>query len=279
MLDLFERALSSHSFALVPLIIFIGGFLGSPHCAVMCGPVALQFSRNPRELWAYQLGRMLSYSLMGALAGFLGSTIYFEGYPVWASQVLIGFMGLLIFIIGLRGFWGLRSHFNWNLPLSSRVSALISRIAGSFHQHLSKKLLGNRSRRLTMSSVVGGLTVFLPCGHLYAFVLAALATMVWWKGALVMFAFWAGSSPLLIFGGRWLQSFLKSRTPRTQKWGQALIMFAGVLTMAMMFHRSENFLARASSGSTPALKSWGSLSQQGLPAQAQKIHPSQMRCH
>jgi len=48
------------------------GLAGSPHCAAMCGPIHLFLARaGGRGLWAYHVGRVITYGGIGALAGVL----------------------------------------------------------------------------------------------------------------------------------------------------------------------------------------------------------------
>ena len=62
----------------IPLV-FIAGFLGSSHCIGMCGPFALAlgsqdvaFSSNVARQSVYGLGRVFTYAVLGALAGYGG---------------------------------------------------------------------------------------------------------------------------------------------------------------------------------------------------------------
>lgn len=53
------------------------GGLGSAHCAVMCGPLAVAGcsagdTLSPRRVAGYFLGRMMAYTTMGAILGHLG---------------------------------------------------------------------------------------------------------------------------------------------------------------------------------------------------------------
>ena len=67
--------------------------------------------------------------------------------------------------------------------------------------------------------VVGSASVFLPCGWLYTFVLAAVATQNIWKGALVLIFFWLGTLPVMtavssmsqwVLRKRWMPSYLSA---------------------------------------------------------------------
>ncbi len=64
------------SFALVAITL---GFLGSFHCIGMCGPIALALpvkdAGTAKKIWlifSYNTGRVLTYSIFGAIAGLLG---------------------------------------------------------------------------------------------------------------------------------------------------------------------------------------------------------------
>ncbi len=59
------------------------------------------------------------------------------------------------------------------------------------------------------AGVVGLLTTFLPCGWLYAFAITAAGTADPIKGGLVMAAFWAGTTPILVFVGVGVQKLLR----------------------------------------------------------------------
>ena len=59
---------------------FVLGFAGSLHCIGMCGPLAVMISgSNQRSIFlnrlVYNLGRTLTYMVLGAAIGFIG-TLY-----------------------------------------------------------------------------------------------------------------------------------------------------------------------------------------------------------
>src|SRR5271165_162424 len=90
-------------------VMFALGLAGSLHCVQMCGPLVLSFGLSSGvRPWlshaAYHLGRILTYSALGALAGWAGSGVAFVGKlaGVEHTAALVGgvFMivsGLLIF--------------------------------------------------------------------------------------------------------------------------------------------------------------------------------------
>ena len=80
------------------------GFVGSMHCIGMCGPIALAlpvhgtgtFNRVVGPL-LYNLGRVLTYFVLGMLFGMLGKGFVIGGYQQWLSVA----MGVLILVVVL----------------------------------------------------------------------------------------------------------------------------------------------------------------------------------
>ena len=80
--------------------ILSSSFLGSWHCAGMCGPIAtLMSTRN--SLWIYHLGRLISYVSMGALAGALGQVFLTSSFVSlrWISS---GLLALILILSGIN---------------------------------------------------------------------------------------------------------------------------------------------------------------------------------
>ena len=108
------------------------GVLGSFHCIGMCGPIALalpvhQYSNMKKYLGIvlYNLGRALTYSLLGFLFGFLGQTIFLGSF----QQSLSIALGILILFFILFTYTGLNSFFKLNF---------VDSYIGSLKNHLSK---------------------------------------------------------------------------------------------------------------------------------------------
>ncbi len=60
-------------------MIFVGGLLGGGHCVGMCGPLVLaigapapDWTANVRRQLAYSVGRIFTYAVVGAMAGYAG---------------------------------------------------------------------------------------------------------------------------------------------------------------------------------------------------------------
>ena len=71
---------------------FIVGVVGSFHCIGMCGPIAIALPTGDenriKDLWKkflYNLGRVFTYGLMGAILGLLGQKIKLFGFQQFIS--------------------------------------------------------------------------------------------------------------------------------------------------------------------------------------------------
>lgn len=206
--------------AFIPLSVIVAGLVGSPHCASMCGPLVMNFATRRRRLVFYQLGRMISYVTMGALAGALGASVLGDARPLWLTRLSLVLIATTLIYNGYRAFSGKPLHFQLPKPI----------------QKLSLKLWGlTRRPNLHENSsalLMGLLTVLLPCGHLFTFLLGAVATGGAIPGAVFMFAFWLGSSPLLIAAGLALPRLLQLPGGKGQRVAGILLVTAGLFSLA-----------------------------------------------
>lgn len=174
------------------------GFLGSTHCVGMCGGIsaALSFMLPPeaRQGWrlpAYQLaynsGRILTYTLMGALFGLLGAGLL----APWAGLVWPRVLaGLLMIALGLylAGWWT-------GLQRLEKVGGGIWKYVQPLTRHLIP--VNNPLKAV----IAGGLWGFLPCGLVYSALGLALARSDAGASAATMLAFGLGTLPTLLVTG------------------------------------------------------------------------------
>lgn len=166
--------------------ILVYGLFSSFHCTLMCGPfLSLLQTENPSKqipVILYHLGRMVSYSFLGVVLGFLGKGANALG-ELGAIQSIAGiftFLFLLLFLIRLfRN--GSSSKFG-NLPKG------ISELLQNIRRKTSQNGLGFG---------IGILSALLPCGVLYPAYAASFATGSAITGGLVMFTFYLGTVPAL----------------------------------------------------------------------------------
>jgi sulfite exporter TauE/SafE len=164
---------------------FLLGLAGSAHCAGMCGPLALALpavgasrGRFFAGRAAYNLGRLLTYSLLGAIFGLVGQTLLLAGVQRWVSIAL----GAAL----LMGLFSSRQ-----LGLLKPVAKLVDRLKG----HMGALL---RQRSLVSLLVLGTLNGLLPCGLVYVACAGATATNHPASGAEYMALFGLGTVPMLL---------------------------------------------------------------------------------
>ena len=85
---------------LVLISALLLGLMGSFHCAGMCGPIAIALplhgNRLPQKIYGgvlYNLGRTLTYGLMGAVFGLLGQGVRMIGFQQKVSIIMGAIMG------------------------------------------------------------------------------------------------------------------------------------------------------------------------------------------
>lgn len=186
---------------LSPLAAFLAGLLGGGHCAGMCGGIVTALTLQPgqrgsadKALWpmqlAYNLSRVTSYTVLGALAGLLGSAVALFDIVLPLGRVLYIFANLMLVALGLylAGIWyGLRAIERFGGGLWKRVQPRFA------------SLLPIRSLR--QAAVAGLLWGLLPCGLVYSVLTMAFASGHPQNGAALMLAFGVGTLPnLLAFG-------------------------------------------------------------------------------
>ncbi len=190
------------------LAILSTSFYGSLHCAAMCSPVASYMAKKNLAL-SYHLGRGVSYTAIGALGGYLGSLFLESQFQSLRIIAAILFAAVLIFF-GLNLFQQ-KTNSGWNF----------------MHRFYSNKLPG---------FILGLLTVFLPCGWLYSYVLAAIATKSPVAGALVTFLFWIGGLPILSGIGLYMKKAIITSSPQRQKIAGVVLIIAGLYSVISFFY-------------------------------------------
>ena len=159
-------------------MLFLTGFLTRIHCVSMCGAINLiailnQNSQNRFERpLKYNLGRLISYTILGGIAGLLGSILTINNI---ISGIIITLAGLAMFVMSLEMLGLFR----------------IPRI----------KFLTPKHKKSSNPFLIGLLNGLMPCGPLQAMQLYALSTSSMIKGALSMFLFGLGTMPLMLLTG------------------------------------------------------------------------------
>lgn len=195
------------------LAAFLAGLVTSLHCAGMCGPLACTLALKkpgPQYPFAtiaalYQCSRLLSYTLIGAIAG--GTGLLALGWVQLFQHSLSRFLPWIL--VGFFFMMALRID-QW-FPKPAIASGLLHRLSSRI-----------RSLPAPLSaSAMGLLTPLLPCAPLYAVFGLALMTQSPVRGAEFLLAFGLGTLPLLWITqaafNRWQNRFSPHAVSRTQR--------------------------------------------------------------
>jgi sulfite exporter TauE/SafE len=202
------------------LAVLASSLVGSLHCAAMCGSfVCLAGSRG--SAW-YHSGRLVSYVVLGLVAGGLGGLLD-SGAALAGIQQGAAVLASLLLVV-----WGLS---RW---LAARGTALPwPTIETPARRWLGNALAALRDQPAALrGAALGLLTTLLPCGWLYAFVVAAGGTGSAERAALVMSAFWVGTVPALAMVGVGVRRLSPRMTAALPQWSAATIVVVGVLSLA-----------------------------------------------
>ncbi len=178
------------------LAAFLVGLLGGAHCVGMCGGIvaAMSFQGGMRQPFSlhlgYNLGRILSYTLAGALAGLIGSAAFLSERLLPLQQGLYVLAQVVLILLGLY------------LAGLNRAVLVLERAGGALWARLQPRL-GRLLpiRGPAQALLAGGLWGWLPCGLVYSVLVSALASGGMLQGAGLMFAFGLGTLPNLLAMG------------------------------------------------------------------------------
>lgn len=180
------------------------GFASGFHCIGMCGPIALSLGLSKKKAMSfyfqnltYQLGRIFSYSFLGAILGIIGKGFALSGFQNYLTIIA----GILLIMMSLFSLGG--------KDFISRNSFL-SKILIKVQLNLAKLLKKTDYSSRFLTGILNG---FLPCGMVYMALTASLAAGGIWQGATFMFLFGLGTLPLMfamVFAGNLItQNFRK----------------------------------------------------------------------
>lgn len=208
---------------------FFIGLFGSLHCASMCGPLVMALPLAGMAWWLvilqralYQLGRILTYAILGIFVGFAGRGLHILGL----QQVLSFITGFFLIAIALYHFSNERVEFG-------RLHMLIvTPIASLIGKWLAKPFGG------LFAGMLHGL---LPCGMVYMALAGSLSTASALTGSKFMFFFGLGTTPLLLIVSLLPMAFKRFKAPAAML--PVLYAVAGMFMLARGFNMDIPFVA------------------------------------
>lgn len=188
--------------------VFVFGVITSFHCIGMCGGIAISRANSDSRLknfvssLYYNLGRILTYALIGGLLGALGGAFTISLKVKGIMYLIIAFV-----MISIGGY-----------------------NAGIINKKIKLPAIGIRGTKVTFkkphSFMVGILNGFMPCGPLQTMQLFVLTTLSFKKGFLYMLVFGLGTSLVMIMFGN-----VGSAVPK--KYSKQIVKTSGVIVLIM----------------------------------------------
>lgn len=205
-------------------LLFLVGLLTGFHCIAMCGGFVVSYTakgtsegKKPNRLhFSYALGKTLSYTIIGALFGLLGSIIAFTPTMRGIAGIIAGIFLILFGIKMLGIFPGLRK-FKIKWP------------------EFMNRWIGKESMMHSNSPLITGLLngLMIACGPLQAMYILAAGTGSMIEGAKMLFVFGLGTLPVMLGFGYFTSLISSKATMKILKASGVLVIILGLI----MFNR------------------------------------------
>lgn len=168
---------------------FILGLASGFHCIGMCGPLVMALPHggssqrfiNGRLL--YNLGRILTYTILGILFGLIGEVVNLVAYQSTVFLVT----GIILLVLLL-----LTQKFGERVYLVNHLQRFVSRLKSA----MSKRIATNSYQANFTFGLLNG---FLPCGMVYLALFASVTQVNVLSAAAYMAVFGLGTFPLMFF--------------------------------------------------------------------------------
>lgn len=218
-------------------MLFIIGLITSVHCIAMCGGINLsqciprsetQASHNDMQqrrvpsmtpALLYNLGRVISYTALGFILGFVGLLFgggTTAGLPAVVQGVLKLAAGVFMVIMGIN-----------ILGIIPQLRKLQFKMPAA----LSRKVNAEKARSKS-PLIVGLLNGLMPCGPLQSMQIVALASGNPFTGALSMLLFSLGTVPLMLGLGSIVSALGRKFTHKVMSVGAVLVVVLGLAMLS-----------------------------------------------
>ncbi len=200
-LNIFDAGFSAYLPKALPFVfpIAIGLASSFTHCAGMCGPIhfmvaAKKTTNSPTNF--YHAGRILGYTLIGLILGFLGHTFTILSTPQFhlGAAILLA-LAYILFGLGLIG-W-LPQKINFEKILGSLLpTKIINRFFfKNYNQYANPNPNQSRGWIFFPAGVAASI---LPCPSTHAVMLWSLGLDQIWKSAFAMFILGISTLPIFV---------------------------------------------------------------------------------
>ena len=214
-------------------MLFIVGLLTSVHCIAMCGGINLSQcipvadddnGKTPENkiiipALLYNMGRVISYSVIGFLLGGIGMLLTGGGgmgIPLLLQGILKIIAGLFMVIVGIN-------MLGW-IPVLRKLQI-------RFPQRLADKI-NKKRRRENRPFFVGLLNGVMPCGPMQSMQIIAFGSGNPVSGAAAMLMFSLGTVPLMLGFGSMVSALGKKYTKIVMRVGSILVVVLGLAMLS-----------------------------------------------
>jgi sulfite exporter TauE/SafE len=164
------------------------GLLGSFHCIGMCGPIAIAlplktntWSARIASSLVYNIGRTITYGILGFIFGLIGKGISLGGLQQWVSIIL----GIIMILSVIFPFLFRK------IKIEKSTYKMVSSLKGKFGKMFS-------IRSYSSLFTIGILNGFLPCGLVYIAIAGAIVSGEIQNGIFYMIVFGLGTIPVMM---------------------------------------------------------------------------------
>lgn len=207
------------------------GLFGSAHCAAMCGSAssvlcgASAEGPSRQRLVAFNVGRLLGYAVLGALA---------NAVTMVGSQASLGFVRFGVRVLSVLAVLSVGLKL---LDMPSLLDPLER--AGAFVWRPASRLVARLLplRTTWQAALVGAVWGLMPCGLLYAALAMASTAPSPAQAALTMLAFGMGTGPVMLLIGRLAVAFARLEARRWLRRGAGMSVLAFGLWTALPLAR------------------------------------------
>jgi len=199
-------------------LLFVVGLLTGFHCVSMCGGFVVSYTaknaqkgiKSYKSHFMYGLGKTVSYTIMGATFGLIGSIIAFTPVMRGVAGILAGTF-LVLFGLKMLNI----------IPILRKIQFKTPRFLAKF--------IGKESRKHSSPLIIGLLNgLMIACGPLQAIYVMAAGTGSVVEGAKLLFVFALGTLPVMI-GFGYITSFVSSKaTHKILKASGAIVIVLGI---------------------------------------------------
>lgn len=199
-------------------LLFIVGILTGFHCVSMCGGFVISYTakhaqegtKSHKSHLMYGLGKTVSYTIIGAMFGLLGSIIAFTPRMRGIAGLLAG---LFLVLFGLK---------------MLNIFPILRKIQFKTPEFISR-FVGKESAKHSSPLVIGLLNgLMIACGPLQAIYIMAAGTGSLIEGAKLLFVFALGTLPVML-GFGYFASYLSSKmTHKILKASGAIVIILGL---------------------------------------------------